>query len=141
MTERAWVLQSDSGNFYKGEGYMCEYINNAWSGGSSKHAQRVAQFARQNYGTRVPFLYAIPIERETVRTVEEIEGPAELYVLHDGEDYFSAEGGKCRHLSRARVFDAFELLRTHNDRHRYDGYAPIPVRVTKEPGEWREVKE
>lgn len=135
MTEQAWVLRGDDGMYYVG--------GTAFGGGliEASHfpdvhtAYHIAQ--KLTASMYHPFR-AIPIERETVRKVEEIEGPAELYVLVQQMRglFMRPDGGWSSDLQRARLFAPSDLY----EREFSEGIS-IPVHVTKTPGEWKEVEQ
>lgn len=137
MTERTWVLRDAEGCYHDGQGMHNNILAIAQRYVTSEQAQRQAQIiaASPINGPSIPFLFAIPIERETVRKVEEIEGPAELYVLRSG-DLYVASNGYTDNISNALTHTVGDVLRSV-----YHDADPIPVRVTEEPGEWKVVEE
>lgn len=170
MIERAWVLRRTicgaPGKFdYLGKASRVRRYGHIMDGGSEwnkavqfatrEAADRAAQEWAFWEGKRAEYpdsawpystWHATPIERETERVVEEIEGPAELWVLHDDsgtDDSFirrSPAGAVTNQIKDAKVYTADALFK-------YRGalelaiYIPIPVRVIETPGEWREVED
>lgn len=149
MTERAWVLRRGDGKYFC-EARACIVVspNDAKRFKSSEDAQTTAQIVASGHRGSFPFLYAIPIERETERVVEEIEGPAELYVLKDRSGDYVVNHCNTLCIGEAVVLDVLRAAKTFSvsDILASGGlgtsdFTPIPVQVTETPGEWREVED
>lgn len=137
--ERKWVLRAGVDCFYNGA-VIDVGLDTAMHFETSEQAQEEAQIKAARLAKLdhcLSFLYAIPIERETERKVEEIEGPAELWVLRDKSDMFMRpDEGWSSSLQRARLFAPSDLYERE-----FSAGTPIPVRVTETPGEWKEVEQ
>jgi hypothetical protein len=82
-----------------------------------------------------PDLRAVPVERETERTVKEVERDR-LYVLRNAHGSFVAERDYAgTSLRCARRFTPTDLLDAQFPTS--ENLTPIPVEVTEAPGPWR----